>query len=143
MIKVLKEKKTILKFVYANDFTVNVILTNDIPLSRSKCKILGDYIPRGERSPGALFAACDNDAYIFLPLRYDIEYVTHESFHCVWHLMDYIGAEHENEIMAYHLSYLVQGISDFYVKLRKRGGKASAKALAKASDSLSNALQPA
>lgn len=41
-----------------------------------------------------------------------IKTIAHEVFHTVWNIMKHIGAEFENEVMAYHMGYLVQEITE-------------------------------
>lgn len=53
---------------------------------------------------------------IVLPFDPDIDLLTHESFHCVWRVMSWIGAEHENEVMAYLAGYIASEIAKFSVQ---------------------------
>jgi accessory gene regulator protein AgrB len=41
-----------------------------------------------------------------------VKTIAHEVFHVVWRIMAHIGATHENEVMAYHVGYLVHAITE-------------------------------
>lgn len=49
-------------------------------------------------------------SHIILPYGVGICTIVHEVSHFVWKLMAFIGADHENEIMAYHMGYTVERI---------------------------------
>lgn len=46
-------------------------------------------------------------AHIVLAHHADAETIAHEAFHAVWALMKYVGAELEDEVVAYHLGHVV------------------------------------
>lgn len=55
-------------------------------------------------------------SFLFFPLDCGVSHIAHESFHVVWRLWRWIGAEHENETMAYTVGHLVREIVLFYNK---------------------------
>lgn len=64
--------------------------------------------------PNARALAChrDNRTYVFFKPDADAAEIAHEMWHAVRRMLDYIGADLENEVVAYNLEYLVaQGVS--------------------------------
>lgn len=104
---------TILPFYYR----LYLVLTSDVTESRIlREDILGPY-------PNRIPAAALHDAlmsepasWIFLPFEADISDVVHEVSHCIWQIMDYIGAKHEDEIMAYYMGWLTHQVCKFLGK---------------------------
>ena len=96
------------------NYLVRVILTNNVTISRvGRSHILGDWYADGSTAAIHCGVPDASISYIFLPFKADVGYVAHEVSHCLWRLMNFIGAEHENEIMAYHQGYLVRKIWEF------------------------------
>lgn len=52
---------------------------------------------------------------IILPLKPSAEVVAHEAWHAINHILEFSGAQKDNETVAYHLGYLV-GKIDAFVK---------------------------
>lgn len=107
----LKEKVLLIDFPqYA--YTVKVVVTNNVYTSGVK------HLP-GQPPPNELWFAFHTGvpgrslSLIVLPLEAGVSTISHEAFHCVWEIMQHIGADHENEVMAYTLGYLVREIAAF------------------------------
>lgn len=89
-------------------YTVHFIYTDDISKSRKErdC-ILGteneSYNCDGLHSYPKDFSS----SWIFFTEMSSIGTISHECFHAVWNMFRYLGAKHNNEMMAYHLGYLV------------------------------------
>lgn len=112
-----KESKKILSLGGPIPYSVYVILTEDVNRSRSgRSHFLGEWqeLP----NTGAVHTGMANEgrSYIILPYDTKLDYIAHESFHCVWRIMEYIGACHNEEIMAYYLGYIVEQIALFVKK---------------------------
>lgn len=96
-------------------YIVRVVLSNDVEEARIQWSgTCGNNYERDGITRGICWNA-DNIALsvVFLPFESDIGYVVHELFHVVWRVMSYIGAQHENEIMAYTLGYLTREVCRF------------------------------
>lgn len=96
-------------------YRVEIVYTTDIHGSGSK---------RGADIPERAYA-CHMDyesprSTLLLPLDCDAGTVAHECYHCIYRVMERIGADHENEIMAYHIGDLVQVVHNFEPVARKR-----------------------
>lgn len=92
------------------NYTAYIVITNSVQQSAAKRGA-----PVGE-VVGAFHMTPDNGALtsqIVLPVDADPSVVAHEAFHCVWHIMQSIGAQMENEVMAYTLTYLITEILRF------------------------------
>jgi hypothetical protein len=92
-------------------YEIYVILTEDINNSRSgRSHFLGDW-DSTEDTIG-IHSGMEEAArsYIFLGYEPDISSVVHEAYHAVWRVMEYLGAHHENEVMAYILGHIVREI---------------------------------
>lgn len=84
-----------------------IVASTDPQKSRIKrSNILGHY----DWAPDtvALHSTDGPISYIFIENGADIGDITHEIYHVVHRLMEYIGAKHENEVMAYFMGYLVR-----------------------------------
>lgn len=92
-------------------YEIYVILTDDVNNSRSgRSHFLGAWEP-SEDTIGVHSGMKDcARSYIFLGYAPDISSVVHEAYHAVWRMMEYIGAQHENEIIAYSLGHITRGI---------------------------------
>jgi hypothetical protein len=110
------EDKMTVKFP-AWDFDVKVILTGNVDASIHRRD------PNHE--DGSAHAACLKNAasnpncLIVLPYMPGAGTIAHESWHAVRQMLDYCGANYENEVVAYHLGYLVNQITAFSLKFRK------------------------
>lgn len=60
---------------------------------------------------------CCNTAHIVIPYEAGINCIVHECSHFVWWLMDQIGAQLENEVVAYHLGYTVERVCEWIAKV--------------------------
>lgn len=129
-------KKTI-KMGGAIPYEVFVILTDDVNNSRSgRSHFLGPW--RELPNTGACHSGMENEgrSYIFLPYELRVDYIAHEAYHCIVRILEYIGASHEEEIVAYFLGYIVREITVFQEKTNEsraaavnhKQGKAKAKA---------------
>lgn len=102
------------------NYTVIIVLTNDIQKSGAKRGVkLNPHV-------GAYHSAAADGALasqIVLPFNTDWAIVAHEAFHCVWNIMHCIGAQLEDEVMAYTLSYLLAEIGGFMKTRQKRRKK--------------------
>jgi hypothetical protein len=56
------------------------------------------------------------ESWIILPFDAPCSSVAHEAWHAVRRMLDYCGAEQENEVVAYHLGYVVNKIIHFLIK---------------------------
>lgn len=107
-------------------YNVHVILTDDLQATAARigkqARISGE--PISSRTRG--FTMQDQGApiaLIVLSTERNNPVVAHESFHAVWHLMQHIGAQHEEEVMAYCLDTIVNWIDLTYAALEKQFDK--------------------
>lgn len=111
---------TWVKFPVFSNYSVRVIVTED--LANSFGKRLGEH-----RLHGSTDAACfhDNNGRTWMFLRPDSDegVVAHEAWHVLYGIHDYIGAKIENEIVAYHLGFLINAVHKFLkaVKSKRKG----------------------
>jgi hypothetical protein len=110
----LKERTKIVKLV-TYGYTVKVIVSSDIERSARKRGYLfleGSYAQHS-------YTEGKPESVLFLPAVLDISLVAHESFHAVWRVMKFIGAKHEQEVMAYLLGHVVDEVYGLYTKKKK------------------------
>lgn len=89
-------------FPIFSKFVIHVIFTSDPKTEgvRLNCDLQEDSIAwtiSGEESA----------VHIVLPHSPDPETIAHESFHAIWSLMKFAGAQLEEEVVAYHLGHVV------------------------------------
>ncbi len=51
--------------------------------------------------------------FIFFTEKSSVGVIAHEVFHAIWRMFKYIGAKHENEVFAYHLSWILDRVLEF------------------------------
>lgn len=107
------------KHIYldAYGYRITVVLTNSIEGSlgkREKTYPRTDW-PKSFDNTLALhvYQSNNNFAHIILPFNPNVGTVVHEVYHALHRLMYWIGAEEENEIMAYHLGYVCHAVARF------------------------------
>ena len=105
--------KEITKKVRFEIFPIDLIIvvSNDVKQSRSNRNKLLGVIPHDHYS--AFHYQCGTTSYIFLKYDATPGIIAHEAFHCVWSIFEVIGAEHNNEVMAYTLWFIVNDIHKF------------------------------
>jgi len=127
------KKKKVLKRVKPNEnvltlkiapfnYKIYVILSDNVEDARvRRSYLLGPYTPDGSTA-GLHYGRVDLPiSYVFLPYCSDIGYVAHETYHCICNIMEWAGARHEEEIVAYMMGYLVREITRFIGKHSEKG----------------------
>lgn len=113
--------ETIAKFPVFSNFKIHIVFTGDMEHAQKVRYGSSAHTHDTE----AMFRASDkNDAHMFFWLGAACSgTIAHESYHAIRFLMDdYAGATMmDNEVMAYHIGYLVQKITDFKCKLIDAG----------------------
>lgn len=99
-------------------FRVYVIIGNDFRESVKKMK-LG--LPEDGIKQDALAMTCHKGRHSYIFLRHDttVGEIAHETWHVIYRQFNRIGADFENEIVAYHLDYLVGMIYDYVKRAEK------------------------
>lgn len=93
-------------------YDLTVIVTSSVQNSRSKLNdVLGYYEP--DPHHGAMHCFCGGESYLILPIAADIGTIAHEVSHFVWRVMAWIGAEHNNEVMAYMQGHYTDHVAQF------------------------------
>lgn len=100
------------------DYNISIVVTDDIVKSRNnRSHLLGSLYHDHGGTKG--LHSCNEDisgAYLFFNRDTTHEIIAHESFHAVYRMFKWIGAEIEEELMAYYLGYTVQQVTDFIYK---------------------------
>lgn len=60
------------------------------------------------------------DSFIFFSPKSTIGTIAHEVSHAIWQMFNYYGMDFENEILAYHLGYMVDKILFFKNEIDKK-----------------------
>ena len=106
-----KDYEKVIKFPVFADYRVHVIVTDDLQKSR-------DARFDNAQSTEGLDACCcsvlnGHASCIFLQKEASSGTIAHEAWHAVYKMFRQIGAELEEEMVAYHLGYLVDEIMAF------------------------------
>lgn len=110
-----QRKKRIVIGVF--NYVVNVILSNDPNTARAKLsRVLGEWEQDDCLAALHVGSAEGPISYVFLPFEADIGLVVHESCHAFWRMMEFIGAKHEDEVMAYTIAYITRETCKFIAK---------------------------
>ncbi len=117
-IKMIKDgdfEKTVIFSVFSN-YRVHIVITDNLARSRK-----ARYGTEG-KSEGAVAlssSSVDGHSHIFMKEDASAEIIAHESFHIIYRMFEYIGADKmDNEIWAYHLGWLVGKVSEFQARIR-------------------------
>lgn len=98
-------------------WTIEVVLTTDVlsyadrigyETNDDKTRALHLYYPEQMKS------------ILILKPNANAATVAHESWHVVYHMLTDVGAGFDNEVVAYHLGYIVEMVTDLQAKWRKR-----------------------
>jgi hypothetical protein len=97
-------------------YAVRLIITDNL------AKSFGERLGEG-RLGGCTDGCCFHDkngqTWMFLSDGVSQGTVAHEAFHVMYEIHDYIGAKVENEMLAYHLGYLVNEVEKFRDKVKR------------------------
>lgn len=97
------------------NYDVKVAFTDDFKafaLNRGWEKLY-EQIKNDDRTVSAYHCSHPGEGTSWILYKHDpnIDTIVHEVFHVVWRIMKYIGADFENEVMAYHVGYIVKRIT--------------------------------
>lgn len=98
-----------IKFPIFSDYCIFVVFTDSI---KNACKHITDVECR-EDSAAVTVINSDGYSTIVLPHSATAEMVAHESSHAVWALMSHVGADLEDEVVAYHIGHVVGLITNW------------------------------
>jgi hypothetical protein len=100
----------IVKFPVLSNYFVHVIFTDSIARSRK-----ARYGTEGAAEGAAALSsvAVGGHGHLFFKLDNSEGIIAHEAWHAVFRMFEWAGAELDNEMVAYHLSYLVDRIASF------------------------------
>jgi hypothetical protein len=91
------------------DYKVRIVVTDD--LQKSWDARIHDAYDAADTE--ALFGACDSGSALFFHREATVGTIAHESWHAIRYMLLESGAELDNEVVAYHLAYLVDRAFDF------------------------------
>lgn len=93
---------------------VEVVLA-DYPLkfAQQKKRFGGSGAPGGTTSAICLYEDWSMKTIIIVKPRASVSEIAHEVWHSVRYMLKHIGADFENENVAYHMGYLTQQVYDF------------------------------
>ena len=96
-------------------YRVHVVFTDDLRKSR-----IARYGDKGlSEDAAALHCVAKNgNAHLFFDLsKVSTCIIAHESWHAVRRMLEWAGAELDNEVVAYHLGYIVGLVFDFWLDI--------------------------
>jgi hypothetical protein len=108
-----KERSTYFTFPVFRGYLVYIIFTNDVTAARAQRNdVLGvsDFGPGVEAMHGT---DGRGTSLLFFQEKASSGTIAHEAWHVVYELMRWIGASLEDEVVAYHLSYIVGQVVKF------------------------------
>ena len=104
----MKSKFTTVEFPVFAGYIVHIEITSDIKASFKKYKYTRDLdIDLEDTLAMAIHVEGSGMSFIFLPYNASVGCIAHESWHVIRRMLDYLGADQDNEVMGYHLGYLV------------------------------------
>ena len=94
-------------FPVLGQYTVTVAFTNDPLRTAERLKVELDSL--GEHTTALTLPMPDGVVMLF-NLNPSVNSMTHESYHAVRRMFKWAGADIDNELIAYHLGYLMQKV---------------------------------
>ena len=120
MSKASRDRFIIIEFPVFSSYCVHVEFTKDIQNTMRKYPSIEytSWSDREDRDNDAVTVETDSKhmSFIFLKPSCSAGTVAHECWHAVHNMLETMGAELDNETVAYHLGYLVDQVT----KLRKK-----------------------
>jgi hypothetical protein len=104
----------------AFDYTVHIVLTEDV-LAYAKRRWKG--VPFRPAQALHVVPKGTDSSWLLLPYNPTAGEIAHEAWHAVRRMLDDCEAELENEVVAYHLGYLVNVAYSFVVNTREKEEK--------------------
>lgn len=116
------ERRKTITFPAFLDYRVVIILTTDKKKTYEKFMKMSDVLPNDYNFTALhIFIGEEKTSYlIFTPKDSDPGTVAHECWHCLKQICSWLGAKVENELIAYHLGYLVNEVYSFIHKKTKK-----------------------
>jgi hypothetical protein len=114
----LQEKTLVVHFPMYSNYKVNVILSNSVKESALRLnKTHGMEVSlesiSGQIGAMNVYKEGEQNSILILPLDATVGEIAHESFHAIRRLFRFISAGDDEELLAYHIDYLVQTIWNF------------------------------
>ena len=108
-----KDKIKTVKFSVLNDYKVKIVLTRNLDKALKSYKHTTDVNSGGETTGGiTVHVDCERLSYVFIPYGSSTGSMAHEAYHAIRHMLEECSIELENEVVAYHLGYLMNEIVD-------------------------------
>ena len=96
-------------------YRIHVVFTDD--LRKSRIARYGDEGLSEEAAAMHCIAKNGNAHLIFNTEKANPGILAHESWHAIRGMLEWAGAELDNEVVAYHLGYLFQHVFDFWLDI--------------------------
>lgn len=116
-------QELVMHFPVFSNFKVTVILCEQ-PVIGGRYIADRDYLqePPSYINETEAFTSSSMNGYATIHLKPNaaIGTIAHEAYHAVVGMMKFVGATHENEVIAYHLGYIVDKIAEFNLKVAPR-----------------------
>ena len=111
----MKSKITVIEFPVLSNYQIHVEVTSDLKKALAKYPQTKNIYEEEDITTDAMAVHVNNDgtSFIFLPPNASAGTIAHECWHVVRRMMDYLGIELGNEVVAYYLGYLVNRIFRF------------------------------
>lgn len=106
----MRDKEFHIDFPVFADYRVNVIVTQDIEKCMKKRKDCAGIEFEGDEAAITVHDEDVPQSLIIFGKHTDIGTITHESWHALFNMFKHMGAQLEEETVAYHLGYLVNEI---------------------------------
>lgn len=104
----------IVKFPVLANYFVHVVFTDNIGRSRK-----ARYGTEGASEGAAALSsvAVNGHGHLFFKRENSVGILAHEAWHAVFRMFEWVGAGLDNEMVAYHLAYLVDHICSFLAQI--------------------------
>ena len=115
----MKPKFTTIHFPVFCNYTVHIELAEDIHTAMRKYPTTRN-ISTEDVEAITVHKDDASFSFVFFKPNANAGTIAHESYHIVRRILKYMGCDVDNEVVAYHLGYLVNAITNFIRKGQRR-----------------------
>ena len=109
----MRVRKKEIKFPALGNYRIRIVVTKDVRKYMLTCSEFKDIAMDGEHADTyaiTLHQVGNNLTYIIFPFGASVGSIAHECWHAVRKMLLHLNAKLDNEVVAYHLGYLVNQV---------------------------------
>lgn len=109
----MKSRFTLVEFPVFAGYIIHVEITSDFNKTGKKYKLTKGIKFRADSEGATIFDDNSNITFVFIKPNVSDGSIVHEAWHALRRMFKFVGVELEDEVVAYHLGYIVDKINRF------------------------------